>query len=863
MRRPILHDAEKIRRSREGRGLTQEELAALISQPGSKDSLSPKTIWTAERGEERVSPRSLRLIAKGLGVDVALILRDLPTNEPTGPGPDAEPKVSRADLPTPLPSESFFGRKKELKKLHNAWESETCRVVTVVGGWGKGKSALINEWLNRLEKDDYRGARWVFGWSFRGQGSREHVAGDNFFHQALSFFKDPNPDIGLELEKEIRLRTLIGNHPGLLVLDGLEPLQRPVTAPVQGGQITNEALRRLILHLATHMNGLCVITSRFPVQDLEHLISGGRACEIQLRGLEPGAAVRLLKKRGLQGAEEEFNVVVDQYKRHPLSLSVLAGVLVRYHRRNLARWWEVPGGGEIIAEILDPLVANLSSEEKAVMNILSLFDGPAGAEAVKAVLSGAEIPGLTDPLIRTDGDGWAAVLNVLRELHILEGENEQRPSDLDCHPEVRAYFAKRLQSGEPDSWREGHLRLYQHFKEEENLTQENPRAVDNLYLAIHHGCEAGHHAEVFDELVWEEMSAGFAFRRINGHGASARDEIILKQFIRATLNLKRPCDIEGLAAGRRARLFLWAALVLYVLGRIQDAVKFAEDAQQLFGKTKDRLGKWFCIGYLSWFLAAKGNLDRAVKLSESCVQDVNQKLRGEPLWALCKKIALCLHACMLSYTGQFNKALRRYNQAMAERCGPAPNAFDADLAILRFHYACLLLKRGFYKEAEREGWELVEKGQGTPVPGFLGYQVLGRMELEKASRKFVEGAGGKRDNPSLGNARKYLEQGKDYLNVGPAYDHIIVNALFMARFNRLDRNLEGADHYLKLAEEAVGPFVLLKMDCLLERAWLCLAQRDPEKARQKWMTVKGLANSHGYHCIDNELRELERAFPSG
>jgi tetratricopeptide (TPR) repeat protein len=213
---------------------------------------------------------------------------------------------------------------------------------------------------------------------------------------------------------------------------------------------------------------------------------------------------------------------------------------------------------------------------------------------------------------------------------------------------------------------------------------------------------------------------------------------------------------------------------------------------------------------------------------------------------------------MLAYRGEFDKALELYDQATDEGCDPAPNAFDADLAILRFHYACLLLKRGFYKEAERVGGELVEQGQATPLPGFLGYQVLGRIQLEKASKKFVEGAGGKRGNPSLRKAREYLDQGKDYLNLGPAYDQIIVNALFMARFNRLNRKLEEADRYLELAEKDVGPFELLKIDCLLERAWLCLDQGHLENAREKWTIVRGLANSHGYHCIDNELRELEK-----
>ena len=498
-RRGVFPDGKKIRELRERRGLTQEKLAVATG-------LAKRTIESAEKGKTRRALETLRLIAKHLDVDVSELIR-------------AEPQACTVDLPPPLPSDSFFGRGAELKELDDAWAAATCRVVTVVGGWGTGKSALINEWLKRMEKAKYRGAERVFGWSFRGQGIREYGTCDNFFHQALTFFKDPNPDIGLEQEKAIRLRERIGNHRALLMLDGLEVFQRLPTVMEPGGETTNEALRRLIRHLATQMNGLCVITSRFAVQDLKDLMCEGRVREIRLRGLDPVAAVRLLKKRGLRGAEEKFNDAAREYKFHPLSLSVLAGVLERYYEGNIARWRKVVGSSETIAEMLDPLTANLSSEEKAVMKILGLFDGPAVAEAVQAVLAGAPVPGLTDSRIGPGEDGWAAMLNNLRELQLLEGENKQRRHDLDCHPEVRAYFARRLRRDEPDAWRQGHLRLYQHFKNEENLKKENPRSIENLYLAIHHGCQAGHHAEVFDEMVWEKMSARFAFRRLNSHGA--------------------------------------------------------------------------------------------------------------------------------------------------------------------------------------------------------------------------------------------------------------------------------------------------------------------------------------------------------
>jgi hypothetical protein len=80
----------------------------------------------------------------------------------------------------------------------------------------------------------------------------------------------------------------------------------------------------------------------------------------------------------------------------------------------------------------------------------------------------------------------------------------------------------------------------------------------------------------------------------------------------------------------------------------------------------------------------------------------------------------------------------------------------------------------------------------------------------------------------------------------------------MAQFNRFSGDLAEADRYLTGAEEAVGPFVLLNMDCLVERAWLHLDQGNPQKAREKWLIARNLADRHRYHRIDKELKELEQ-----
>src|SRR5215216_2715466 len=89
-----------------------------------------------------------------------------------------------------------------------------------------GKSTLVNKWLEGMEVDNYRGARWVYGWSFFSQGTNERVtSADEFIGDALQWFGDHEPNRGSPWNKGERLAALVRQQRTLLVLDGIEPLQ--------------------------------------------------------------------------------------------------------------------------------------------------------------------------------------------------------------------------------------------------------------------------------------------------------------------------------------------------------------------------------------------------------------------------------------------------------------------------------------------------------------------------------------------------------------------------------------------------------------------------------------------------------------
>lgn len=124
--------------------------------------------------------------------------------------------------------EGFAGRKAELAALHRAW-NEGVRVFVLYAEGGAGKTRVVAKWLTELRDGGWRGAGRVFVHSFYSQGTDEHrnASSELFFENALRHFGHPGPPLTDPTEKGRTLARLLIEQRGLLVLDGLEPLQHP------------------------------------------------------------------------------------------------------------------------------------------------------------------------------------------------------------------------------------------------------------------------------------------------------------------------------------------------------------------------------------------------------------------------------------------------------------------------------------------------------------------------------------------------------------------------------------------------------------------------------------------------------------
>ncbi|MCP5108932.1 MAG: toll/interleukin-1 receptor domain-containing protein, partial [bacterium] len=153
------------------------------------------------------------------------------TREPrTPPTPREPPCVSQRHIflsKLPNTGPGLFGRERVLEILDDAWNQKHTHVVTLTAWGGVGKSALVNHWLNRMEKDDFRGAEKIYAWSFYSQGAAEgkQASADEFMQKTLEWFGDDDPGKGAPADKGRRLADLVRKSRTLLVLDGMEPLQ--------------------------------------------------------------------------------------------------------------------------------------------------------------------------------------------------------------------------------------------------------------------------------------------------------------------------------------------------------------------------------------------------------------------------------------------------------------------------------------------------------------------------------------------------------------------------------------------------------------------------------------------------------------
>ena len=297
-------------------------------------------------------------------------------------------EIDRKDWGGVTEADFFCGRTEELAEIKRWIIGDKCRLITVFGMAGMGKTALAVELAQGIEGDfDYLIYR-----SLKQVSPLTELLGD--WLEILT----NSPRRELPDSIDIRLARLIDRmtyHRCLLLLDdGEEILQSDNLSGRYREEFQDyeKLLRRM--GEAPHKSCL-VLMSREKPKDIDFLEKRQNTVKsLFLGGLDELSAREMVNKEGGQGTEREIRDFIELYRGNPFFLKLALARIVDIFGGNIAEFLQT---GTInfsdIKEMIEVQWQRLSEIEREILEVLAREEG---AISVPELRSKLNKPGLTD-----------------------------------------------------------------------------------------------------------------------------------------------------------------------------------------------------------------------------------------------------------------------------------------------------------------------------------------------------------------------------------------------------------------------------------------------------------------------------------
>ncbi len=583
----------------------------------------------------------------------------------------------------PVTGKDLFGRERELGWLDACWTGGV-HVAALVAFGGVGKSALVNKWLAGMRDAGWPGAERVFGWSFYSQGTDRLSSSDEFVAVALKWFGDPDPNVGSPWDKGERLAGLVREKRTILVLDGLEPLQ---WGPgVEEGRIKDLALEALVKELGAQNRGLCLVTTRIAVADLEALL-GDKVQMLGLDRLSAEAGAELLTACGANGSAKELQAATEEYDGHSLALTLLGTYLRKAYKGDIRRRDLIPPLADKPAHRMMAIYEQwfAGKPELAILRMLGLFDRPAPEDEIAALRAAPVVPGLTDTLAGLTEGAWNEALTALRDVGLLAGGSEIEEAErLDAHPLVREHFGEQLRREQPEAWREGHGRLYVYLKGKATPLPDTIEEMAPLYAAAVHGCLAGKRQEALREVWWERIrrkGEQFSTKKLGAFGSEVA-------VLSASFDPPWERLAPGLSEADGAAVLNNAGYVLRALGRLSEAAGLMRMALDKAIALEDWKNAAVGTSNLGELLQSSGDLRGGLEQARKSVDLADKS--GDAFQRMGKRTVL---AAALHAMGHRDEAAAQFEESERIQSERQP-AYPLLASVAGFRYCDLLLDEG-------------------------------------------------------------------------------------------------------------------------------------------------------------------------
>ena len=745
----------------------------------------------------------------------------------------------------------LFGRQKEIKQLDEAWDGGEKNILSFVAWGGVGKSTLIKKWLQYLGRDNYRGAKRIYGWSFYSQGTRKRVtSADQFIAHALKWFGDKDPKVGSPFDKGQRLAELIAKEKTLLILDGMEPLQSD--SKVERGKIKDAALARMLITLAKNNPGLCVISTRENVYDLKEY--KGVTQQENLNQISEEAGRAILNYNDIRGTDDELKEATKAFGCHALAVNLLTAYLKNFGDSDIKHAADIPDLPEVKVKdgkhprrVIEAIAGQLGDgAELEVLKILGLFDRPVDIQAINAVNRNINIDGLTDVLHVYATFERQVVYDRLRELKLLAEEHRHNRGVLDCHPLVREHFEEKLKKGMPEAWRAGHERLYEYYKglPEKLYGKELPDTLEEmepLFRAVYHGCQSQKVQEVYDDIYSKRIQRGSEYYIMKKLGAFGSDLGAVACFFDKLWS--EPA--EGLSERDKALVLSIAGFDLRAVGRLNKAVGPMLADVKMAIEQGDWEGVATAAGNVSELHLTLGQVGKAIKLAEKGLKYADKS--GDEFQKMSKRTT---YGDALHQAGDIERAKELFEEAERMQAERQPD-YPLLYSLAGYRYCDLLLGEGEYEkvlESTRQTLEWSKQAGASLISHALEMLSIGKALMGLAIR----------DGGDWDEAIEWLDKAVDGLRASGEQVWISRGLLCRVAMYR-ERGMYpeaqcDLDEVYEIAER--GGMKLFMVDYNLEAGRVCRAMGDGEGARRHYDAARLGIEETGYHRRDGEANSF-------
>ncbi len=273
----------------------------------------------------------------------------------------------REDWSEVPPVMDFYGRSEELSELRQWIVDNGCRIVTILGVGGVGKTTLAAK-LAMYIKDSFEYAIW---YSLQNAPPLEHI----LTHCIQFISNHQNAHVPQGVDNQIALLTrYLYERRCLLVLDNIESI---LQAGQHAGQFREkyENYGRFIQHVGEARHKSCLLmTSREKPEEVARM--EGKTSPVrskQLHGVGYDEGREILKDKGISGTDEHWATLVHCYSGNPLALKLVAEPIQEVFGGNIARFLEESetAFGDINS-LLDQQFGRLSLQEREVLYWLAI-----------------------------------------------------------------------------------------------------------------------------------------------------------------------------------------------------------------------------------------------------------------------------------------------------------------------------------------------------------------------------------------------------------------------------------------------------------------------------------------------------------